>query len=65
MSLLRWALAFFVISLIAALFGFGGVAEGAADVARILFFLFLAVCVVLLLLGMTTYRAVAGPPSSI
>jgi uncharacterized membrane protein YtjA (UPF0391 family) len=62
MGLLKWAMVFLVVSLIAALFGFGGIAEGSADIARILFFLFLAVCVVLLLAGAFTYRAVAGPP---
>jgi len=57
-SLLKWALAFFVISLIAALFGFGGIAEGAADISRVLFFLFLTICVVLFVLGMMAYNAV-------
>lgn len=56
-SLLKWALVFLVISLVAALFGFGGIAAGAADIARILFFIFLAVCVVLLILGMTVYKS--------
>jgi len=32
-------LIFLVVSLIAALFGFGGIAEGAADIARFLFFI--------------------------
>ena len=61
MFLLRWALLFLVIALIAAVFGFGGVAEGATDIARVLFFIFVAVFVVLLILGAATYRAVAGP----
>lgn len=41
--MLRWALIFFVLSLIAALFGFGGIAAGAAGIAKILFFVFLVV----------------------
>ena len=49
MFLLRWALLFLVIALIAAVFGFGGVAEGATDIARVLFFIFVAVFVVLLI----------------
>ncbi|MFO0845335.1 MAG: DUF1328 domain-containing protein [Gemmataceae bacterium] len=57
-SLLKWALAFFVISLIAALFGFGGIAEGASDVARILFVIFLAICAVLFVLGLTVFKTV-------
>lgn len=39
--MLRWALAFFLVALVAALFGFGGVASGAASVAKLLFFGFL------------------------
>ena len=39
--MLRWALTFFVVALIAAVFGFGGIAVAAAGVAKILFFLFL------------------------
>lgn len=57
-ALLKWALAFFVISLIAALFGFGGIAEGSADIARVLFFIFLVLCAVLFILGLTVYRSV-------
>jgi uncharacterized membrane protein YtjA (UPF0391 family) len=57
-SLLKWALAFLVISLVAALFGFGGIAEGAADIARVLFFIFVAICVLLFVLGLTVYKSV-------
>ena len=57
-TLLKWAIVFLVISLVAALFGFGGIAQGTADIARVLFFIFLAVCVVLFLLGMTVYKSV-------
>ena len=63
MGLLKWALIFLVVALIAALFGFGGIAAGATDIARVLFFLFLLVCVVLFVMGMFTYRSVAGPPA--
>ncbi len=54
MGLLGWALVAFVISIIAAVFGFTGIARGAATIARVLFglFLFIAlVLVVLVLLG--------------
>ena len=61
MSLLKWALIFLVISLVAALFGFGGIAAGAADIARFLFFIFLAICVLLFVLGLTVFRSVSGP----
>jgi uncharacterized membrane protein YtjA (UPF0391 family) len=57
MSLLKWAIVFLVISLIAALFGFTGIAAGAGDIARILFFIFLAICVVLFIMGAFLYNA--------
>jgi len=56
--LLRWALFFLVISLIAALFGFGGISAGAADIARVLFYIFLGVCIVLFVLGLFVYNSV-------
>ena len=37
MSLLKWALIMFVVSLLAALFGFTDLAAASADVARVLF----------------------------
>ncbi len=61
MTLLRWALVFFVIAIIAAVFGFGGIAEGAADIAKFLFFLFAAIVVILAIAGAVTYRSIAGP----
>ncbi len=57
-GLLKWAVVFLIISLIAALFGFGGIAAGAADIARVLFFIFLAIFVVLLVLGLALFRSV-------
>ena len=39
--MLQWAAVFFVVALISAVFGFGGVATVAMDAARILFFVFL------------------------
>jgi uncharacterized membrane protein YtjA (UPF0391 family) len=59
MALLRWAVVFLVVALIAALFGFGDIAAGAADIARVLFFIFLAICIVLFVLGAMAYRSVA------
>jgi uncharacterized membrane protein YtjA (UPF0391 family) len=58
MGLLKWALIFLVVAGIAAVFGFGGIAEGATDVAKVLFFLFLVVCLILLAMGVFTYKAV-------
>lgn len=57
-SLLKWALVFLVVAFVAALFGFGGIASGAADIAKWLFFIFLGICVVLFILSLTVYRSV-------
>jgi len=58
MSLLKWALFFLVFAAIAALFGFGGLAQGSADIAKVLFFIFLVVFAVIGLLGVTVFRTV-------
>lgn len=50
--MLHYAAVFFVIALIAAVFGFGGIAVGAAGIAKVLFFIFIAVFLVTLLLGL-------------
>jgi uncharacterized membrane protein YtjA (UPF0391 family) len=50
--MLYWAGVFLVIALIAALFGFGGVAGTAMYFAQILFFVFLVLFVVSLVFGM-------------
>jgi uncharacterized membrane protein YtjA (UPF0391 family) len=46
--MLRWALGFFIVALVAALLGFTGVALAAAGVAKILFYLFLILFLVTL-----------------
>jgi uncharacterized membrane protein YtjA (UPF0391 family) len=40
--MLHYAVVFFIIALIAAVFGFGGIAAGAVGIAKVLFFVFLA-----------------------
>ena len=35
-QMLRWALIFFIVAIIAGVFGFGGIAAGAVSIARIL-----------------------------
>ena len=49
--MLYYAALFFVIALVAALFGFGGIAAGAASIAKVLFFIFLVLFVVSLIAG--------------
>ena len=57
--MLKWAIIFFVISLIAGFFGFTNMAAGARGIAKILFFvaitLFLIVLVFGVLLGMLVF----------
>lgn len=43
--MIRYALLFFIIALIAAAFGFGGIAVGAAAIARLVFWLFLVLLI--------------------
>ncbi len=43
--MLGWALTFLIIALIAAVFGFGGIATASAGIAQILFFVFLVLFV--------------------
>jgi uncharacterized membrane protein YtjA (UPF0391 family) len=57
-DMLRWAVVFLVVALIAAFLGFGGIAGAAAGMAQILFFVFLAVTVILFLLGLAGGRSV-------
>lgn len=52
MDLLQWALIAFVVAIVAGLFGFTGVASGAASAGRVLFGLFLVVAAVFLVLAL-------------
>jgi uncharacterized membrane protein YtjA (UPF0391 family) len=50
--MLNWALTFLVVALLAAVFGFTGIAATAAGVAKILFYLFLVLFLVSLIAGL-------------
>lgn len=54
--MLRWALLFLVVAIIASIFGFTNIAADAAWIAKILCFVFLVLFVVALILGRR------GPP---
>ncbi len=56
--MLRWALIFLAIALVAAVFGFSGVAA-AAGIAKFLFVLFLVICLVFFILGVSAGRRVS------
>lgn len=52
MDLLQWALIAFIVAIVSGLFGFTGVAQGAASVGRVLFGLFLVVAAIFLVLAL-------------
>ena len=56
MTILKWALIFFVVSIIAGILGFTGISAASADVARFLFYVFVVIFLVLLILGLTIFR---------
>ena len=49
--MLGWAVVFLIIALVAAVFGFGGVALASAGIAKVLFVIFLVLFVISLLFG--------------
>ena len=49
--MLRWAVIFFVIAIIAALLGFTGIAGSSMQIAKILFFVFIILAVVIFISG--------------
>jgi uncharacterized membrane protein YtjA (UPF0391 family) len=50
--MLKLALFFFVVSLVAALFGFTGISAATAGIAKILFFLFIVIFLAFLIAGL-------------
>jgi uncharacterized membrane protein YtjA (UPF0391 family) len=54
--MLRWAIIFLVVALVAAVFGFTGIASAAAGIAKFLFFLFLVVCLILFIAGLSVAK---------
>jgi uncharacterized membrane protein YtjA (UPF0391 family) len=58
-AMLRWAILFLIVAIIAGVFGFGGIAAAATDIARLLFVVFLVLFVIALFVG----RRGTSPPS--
>jgi len=54
--MLRYAVIFFIIAIVAALFGFGGIAAGAASIAKNLFYIFVVLFLLTLILGASIFR---------
>ena len=58
--MLRWSAVFLVIAIIAAALGYGGIATDAAEIAKVLFFIFLGIFVVTLILGLVAGQKLFG-----
>ena len=51
--MLHWALVFFVVAIIAGIFGFGGISMAAVGIAKMLFFIFLVLFLISLVMGLS------------
>ena len=58
--MLKWALIFLVVGLVAGALGFTGVAGAAVGLAKILLFLFLAMFALFVILGLTIFRKITS-----
>jgi uncharacterized membrane protein YtjA (UPF0391 family) len=58
--MIRWAVIFLVIGLVMAVLGFGGIGGAFIDIAKILFFIAVAIFVVLLILGLIAGKKLSG-----
>ena len=54
--MLKWAATFFLIAIVAAIFGFTGIAEGAASIAKVLFFIFLVLFIAAIAFGSSLFK---------
>jgi uncharacterized membrane protein YtjA (UPF0391 family) len=56
--MIKWAVVFLVVGLIAGILGFTGIAGAAIGVAKFLFFAAIALFVIMLVLGYTVFKKV-------
>jgi uncharacterized membrane protein YtjA (UPF0391 family) len=56
MTILKWALLFLLVSIVAGILGFTDISAVSADIARFLFYVFVVIFLVLLILGLTIFR---------
>lgn len=59
--MLGWALTFLVIALIAAVLGFGGIAGFAVEIAKIIFFVAIALFLISAIVGLVRGRSPSPP----
>ena len=62
MPILKWALIMLIVSVLAAFFGFTDLAAAGADVARVLFFIFIVVFLILLIVSAFSGALRGRPP---
>ena len=55
--MLYWAVTFFIIAIIAAVFGFGGIASASAGVAQILFVIFIVLFIIAMVMRVVKGRS--------
>ncbi|MEP6590885.1 MAG: DUF1328 domain-containing protein [Gemmatimonadota bacterium] len=56
--MLRWAMGFLILAIIAGVLGFGGVAAASTGIAKTLFAIFLLIFLVTLVLGMAAAKKI-------
>jgi len=56
--MLKWSFIFLIIAIVAGIFGFTGVESAAAGIAKVLFFIFIGVWILMLVLGITIFKKV-------
>ncbi|MEO8636928.1 MAG: DUF1328 domain-containing protein [Gemmatimonadales bacterium] len=58
--MLRWAMMFLILALVAGLLGFGGIATASAGIAKTLFILFLIIFGVMLVMGLVAGKKLSS-----
>jgi uncharacterized membrane protein YtjA (UPF0391 family) len=59
--MLGWALTFLIVALIAGVLGFGGIAAASAEIAKVIFFIAIALFVLILIAHLVRGRRPPGP----
>lgn len=62
--MLRYAISFFAIAIIAELFGFGCIATGAASIAKIIFFVFIVLFIISILFEANLFKNKESGPNT-
>jgi uncharacterized membrane protein YtjA (UPF0391 family) len=61
--MLNWMITFFLLAVVAAVLGFGGLAGTFAEIARFLAVIFVVIFIAVLVYSMVTGRRPPGPPA--